>query len=233
MDVENHGVAVLLQRQQRVSQDIPCNGLRRVFRQLPAEGLLHDHLPGRVGRIVTDGVVAEAVFREMRRLIAEISAGGQAHEHLIVLPVEGHFTDAGGGFLTNNRPRRTIQRVPERHNIGIGGAPCVYQRLHFFLGHLRAHGLQRADSAAVATTEGSLFAFLTILIVRIALDDALLRNMEHAAGGRFVDFALAAKFLQHPFLVRQPRQHARLDGGKVRHEKTASILRDERRADQF
>ena len=169
----------------------------------------------------------------MRRLIAEISSGGQAHEHLIILPVEGHFTDAGGGFLSYNRPRRAIQCVPERHDIGICGTPCVYQRLHFILGHLRAHGLQRADSAAIATTEGSLFAFLTILIVRIALDDALLRNMEHAAGGRFVDFTLAAEFLQHPFLVRQPSQHARLNGGKVRHEKTASILRDERRADQL
>ena len=72
------------------------------------------------------------------------------HEHLIILPVEGHFTDAGGGFLSDNRPRRTVQCAPERHNIGIGGTPCVYQRLHFFLGHLRAHGLQRADSAAVA-----------------------------------------------------------------------------------
>ena len=61
-------------------------------------------------------------------------------------------------------------------------------------------------------TEGSLFAFLPILIVRIALDDALLRNMEHAAGSRFIDFTLAAKLFQHPFLVCQPRQHARLNG---------------------
>ena len=82
-------------------------------------------------------------------------------------------------------------------------------------------------------TKGSLFTFLPILIVWIAFDDALLRNMEHAAGGRFIDLALAAKLLQHPFLVRQPCQYARLDGGKVRNEKTASILRDERRADQF
>lgn len=82
-------------------------------------------------------------------------------------------------------------------------------------------------------TKGSLFTFLPILIVWIAFDDALLRNMEHAAGGRFIDLALAAKLLQHLLFVRQPCQHARLDGGKVRHEKTASILRDERRADQL
>ena len=42
-------------------------------------------------------------------------------------------------------------------------------------------------------TEGSLFPFLPILIVRITFDDDLLRNMKHAAGGRFVDFTLAAK----------------------------------------
>ena len=63
-------------------------------------------------------------------------------------------------------------------------------------------------------TKGSLFTFLPILIVWIAFDDALLRNMEHAAGGRFIDLALAAKLLQHPLFVRQPCQHARLDGGK-------------------
>ena len=83
------------------------------------------------------------------------------------------------------------------------------------------------------TTESSLFAFLAILIIWIAFYDALLRNMEHATGGCFVDLALAAKFLQHPFFARQPCQHTRLNGRKVRHEKTASILRDERRADQF
>ena len=53
-------------------------------------------------------------------------------------------------------------------------------------------------------TKGSLFTFLPILIVWIAFDDALLRNMEHAAGGRFVDLALAAEFLQYPFFVCQP-----------------------------
>ena len=31
VDVEHHGVAVLFQRQQRMSQNIPCNGLRRSF----------------------------------------------------------------------------------------------------------------------------------------------------------------------------------------------------------
>ena len=82
-------------------------------------------------------------------------------------------------------------------------------------------------------TEGSLLAFLSIRIVRIALDDALLRNMEHAAGSRFIDLALAAKLLQYPFFVCQPRQHARLDGGKVRHKKTASIPWNECRADQL
>ena len=233
VDVEHHGITVLLQRQQRVSQNIPRNGLRRVFRQLSSEGLLHDHLSSRIGRIVTDGVAAEAVLCEMRRLIAEISAGGQAHEHLIILPVEGHFTDVCRSFPANDRPCRAIQRTPERHDIGIGGAPCVYQRLHFRLRHLCAHCLQCANSAAVATTEGSLFPFLPIRIIWVSFDDALLRNMKHATGSRFVDFAFAAKFLQHPFFVCQPCQHARLDGGKVRYEKTASIPWNECRADQL
>ena len=82
-------------------------------------------------------------------------------------------------------------------------------------------------------TEGSLLPFLPILIVRITFDDALLRDMEHAAGSRFVDFTLAAKFFQYPFFVCQPCQHARLNSRKVRHEKTASIFWNERRADQL
>ena len=42
-------------------------------------------------------------------------------------------------------------------------------------------------------TKGSLLTFLPILIVRITFDDAFLWDMEHAAGGRFVDLALAAE----------------------------------------
>ena len=104
----------------------------------------------------------------------------------------------------------------------------LFHILYPYQSMIRKHQLSFCNAA-----ERSLLSFLPILIIGVSFDDGFLRNVEHAAGGRFIDLALAAKFFQYPFLVRQPRQHTRLNGRKVRHEKTASILRDERRADQF
>ena len=104
----------------------------------------------------------------------------------------------------------------------------LFHILYPYQSMIRKHQLSFCNAA-----ERSLLSFLPILIIGVSFDDGFLRNVEHAAGGRFVDFTLAAKFFQYPFLVRQPRQHTRLNGRKVRHEKTASIFWNERRADQL
>ena len=81
--------------------------------------------------------------------------------------------------------------------------------------------------------QGSLLAFLTVFVVRVALDDRLLRNMEHAAGSRFVDLSFTTELVQHPFFSGKPSKHAGFNSRKVSHNKAASFLRDERRAYKF
>ena len=166
-------------------------------------------------------------------MVAEVSAGRKPHEHLVILPVECDFSDAGGGFTADHFSGSAVHGVPESHNIGVSCAPGVHQRLHLLLGHLRSHGLQCADTAAITAGQGSLLAFLTVFVVRVALDDGLLRNMEHAAGSRFVDLSFTTELVQHPFFSGKPSKHAGFNSRKVSHNKAASFLRDERCAYEF
>ena len=129
--------------------------------------------------------------------------------------------------------RGALHSGPESDDVRVCGPPCVNQRLHFFLRHLRAHVLQRADSAAITVAQCCLLPFLPVFVVRVPFDDGFLGYVKHAGGCGLVDFSLASEFLQHPFLAGQPGQHTRLNGGEVGHQKAAAVLRDQRRADQF
>ena len=74
VDVKDNGISGSFQIQQGVCENISCNGLRDILRELSAEGFLFHHLACGIGRIVADGVAAKAILGKVRRLIAQVSA---------------------------------------------------------------------------------------------------------------------------------------------------------------
>ena len=74
VDVKDNGISGSFQIQHGVCQNISCNGLRYVLRELSAEGFLLHHLARGIGRIVADGVAAKAILGKVRRLIAQVPA---------------------------------------------------------------------------------------------------------------------------------------------------------------
>ena len=66
------------------------------------------------------------------------------------LSVHRHLAHADAVMLFNHLRGGIAQRVPEPHDVRIRRAPGIHQRLHFLLGHFRAHGFERADAASVA-----------------------------------------------------------------------------------
>ena len=233
MNVEHDGIARRFEILHGMRQQVAGDTLGAVLRELAAEGFLQRQLPVCYGREIADALAAESVYHKARREVAQVATARQADQHMSSLPVHRHFAHADAILPLDHLRSGIAQRVPELYDVGIRRAPRIYQRLHFLLRHLCAHGFERANSAPVAAGQHCLLAFLPVLVVGMPLDDGLLRDMEHAAGRGLVDFTLATKLLQHPFFARQPCQHTRLDSREVRHDKTASIPGDECRADQF
>ena len=133
-----------------------------VLDQLSSEGFLYHQLPVGGGCEVADAAVAEPIRHEARRDIAQAATGWQLDKHTVVAPEKSELPDARGGMLLDHFPRGAIQCAPEADDVRIRRAPCVHQWLHFILRHLRAHGFQRADAAAITARENCLLTLLSI-----------------------------------------------------------------------
>ena len=134
-------------------------------------------------------------------------------------------------FLDGQR-RRLLVFSPKVHDLRGRPAPSVNDALDLVLRDcpVLVHGLDRADPAAVPQRQLSDLALLPKVGVAPVLFD---RHLEHLAGGRAVNVAAVAEYVEPPVLVCQPRDHACLDGREVRHDEPAPVRRNEGRPDKL
>ena len=92
------------------------------------------------------------------------------------------------------------------------------------------HRLHSSDAAAVAEGELCDLPLLSEVSVSAVLLD---RHLEHSGGRRAVYIAPVPEDIEPPVLVREPRDHAGLDRGEVRHDEAVPLGRDKSGADEL
>lgn len=128
------------------------------------------------------------------------AGGGESKVYRPRLPLDPDEVVCGRckSVIGHDLPLSPINNLFMGHPVFAIPEPVIlFHILNPYQSMIRKHQLSFCNA-----TERSLLTFLSILIVRIAFDDSFLRNVEHAAGRRFVDLAFAAKFVQHPFFIR-------------------------------
>ena len=85
-------------------------------------------------RQISDAPAAEAIDHKSRREVAQIASAGQADQQPIVPPVHLYLANTDAIVFLNHFRGCIPKRVPELHDVRIGCAPRIHERLHFLLG---------------------------------------------------------------------------------------------------
>ena len=238
MDVEHHLVPSPSEVVQRESQAIPAHSLGEVLGQLATVGLGFPPA-ARVPLLISNAVIRRGAGVGVEELAPAGQLHGQKREgepegQLLAErhPYSGYGSPAGadgvhGGFL---------HRIPELADAGVLPAPApddVHQAVVVQAQLIAAHPFHGPDTALVAQGQRCHLAALAVLVVGVALDDAVEGHTEDAGCGGLVDLAGGAENVQHPLLTSQPCDQPGLDGREVGIYEGAPFAGHQRCADQL